>query len=308
MKANDKGAPSARRLCLGTAALLAACLMAASSVRADFSPFTADYSRKYLKVVGLTDDGRLVVFRAGAPRRSRDLGFVQGMQSPDTHLVGIDYRVQDGKLYGVGDGGGVYRFDGIDSGSANGALVNRLVDAAGMPVALQGQYFGVDFNPAADRLRIVSDTGQNLRHNVNAGGVTAVDDPLDYPPGTPLNTAGPTALGVAAAAYTNNDLDAKTGTALFDIDTTRDQLVLQSPPNNGSLAMLGALGLDVSAQAGFDIYSQLRQGVPVANLGFAVLKAGDFAGFYRLSLTTGAVEWLGRLREPVIDIALPLNQ
>jgi hypothetical protein len=33
--------------------------------------------------------------------------------------------------------------------------------------------FGVDFNPAADRLRIISDAGQNLAHNVNAGGVYA---------------------------------------------------------------------------------------------------------------------------------------
>ena len=28
---------------------------------------------------------------------------------------------------------------------------------------LEGENFGVDFNPAANALRIVSDTGQNLR-------------------------------------------------------------------------------------------------------------------------------------------------
>jgi hypothetical protein len=308
MKANDNTARLARKLGLCSLAFLAACLMATSSAQADYQTSTWDYSGKYLKIVGLTDDGRLVTFRAGSPRRTRDLGYVLGLQSPDSYLVGIDYRVQDGKLYGVGNGGGVYRFDGVDAGNAGAVLVNRLVDAAGTPVALQGQYFGVDFNPAADRLRIVSDTGQNLRHNVNTGGITAVDDPLDYPPGTPLNTAGPAALGVAAAAYTNNDLDAKTGTSLFDIDTTRDQLALQSPPNNGSLAMVGALGLDVSPQAGFDVYSQLRGGVAWANMGFAALNASGYTGLYRVSLTTGATEWLGRFREPVIDIAIPLNQ
>jgi Domain of unknown function (DUF4394) len=34
--------------------------------------------------------------------------------------------------------------------------------------ALQRSAFGVDFNPAADRLR-VSDAGQNLRHDANPG-------------------------------------------------------------------------------------------------------------------------------------------
>jgi hypothetical protein len=34
-------------------------------------------------------------------------------------------------------------------------------------VALQGTRFGVDFNPAANRLRVISDLGQNLRHNID---------------------------------------------------------------------------------------------------------------------------------------------
>ena len=44
-----------------------------------------------------------------------------------------------------------------------------------LTIPLDGTVFGVDFNPAADRLRIISDTGQNLRHNVNAGGVTLME-------------------------------------------------------------------------------------------------------------------------------------
>ena len=41
----------------------------------------------------------------------------------DTRLVGIDHRVQDGKLYGVGDAGGVHA---IDADTAAATLVNRL--------------------------------------------------------------------------------------------------------------------------------------------------------------------------------------
>lgn len=53
----------------------------------------------------------------------------------------------------------------IDIDTAAATLVNRC------SVLLTGTSFGVDFNRAADRLRIVSGIGQNLRHNVNVGGV-----------------------------------------------------------------------------------------------------------------------------------------
>jgi hypothetical protein len=38
-----------------------------------------------------------------------------------------------------------------------------------MDVPLDGTFFGVDFNPTVDRLRVISDTGQNLRVNVDTG-------------------------------------------------------------------------------------------------------------------------------------------
>ena len=75
------------------------------------------------------------------------------------------------------------------------------------------------------------------------------------------------ALGVTAAAYTNNDLNQpNTGTTLFDLDTTLDQVVVQSPPGNGILVATGKLGVDAAAASGFDIYSALANGVTVAQL------------------------------------------
>ena len=117
------------------------------------------------------------------PDRTRHIGYVTGLTGTDTALVGIDFRVQDGKLYGVGNGGGVYT---IDTTTAEATFVNALT------VPLAGTSFGVDFNPAADRLRIVSDTGQNLAHNVNDGGVTVANATLTYtaPPATPWCRGG----------------------------------------------------------------------------------------------------------------------
>jgi hypothetical protein len=256
-----------------------------------------DRSITDLRVIGLTDDGRLVSFRARSPERTRDLGFITGLSGTDTALVGIDYRVQNGMLYGVGNGGGVYT---IDPGTAQATFVNALT------VPLVGTAFGVDFNPAADRLRIISDTGQNLAHNVNDGGVTAANGTLTYTP--PPTTAVP-ALGVTAAAYTNNDLNQpNTGTTLFDLDTTLDQVVIQSPPGNGILVATGKLGVDAAAAAGFDIYSLLVNGVTVANFPFATLSVNGKYRFYALSLTTGQAFSLGRFDEAVVDIAVPLNQ
>jgi hypothetical protein len=63
------------------------------------------------RVFGLTSDQRLVRFRLIFPQLEQDIGAVSGLQYPDAFLVGIDFRVQDGQLYGVGNGGGVYTID-----------------------------------------------------------------------------------------------------------------------------------------------------------------------------------------------------
>ena len=242
-----------------------------------------------LVVFGLTNDQLLMKFRECNPSKLDRVGFVIGFQAPDTALVGIDFRVQDGRLYGVGNGGGIYT---IDHNTAVATWVSQLT------VSLSGTNFGVDFNPAADRLRIISDTGQNLRHNI-AGGVTGEDGPLNY-------TAGVTAAGITGAAYTNNDLDPKTGTTLFDIDASLNQVVIQSPPNAGSLAPTGQLTVDANAPIGFDIYTTQQKGGAIDNDGFASLIVGTVPGFYRVNLLTGQASLIDYLNECFIDIAIPV--
>lgn len=280
----------------GAAACLALLLTAGIWQTVLASATDDDRPRHDLTIVGLTDDGRLVSFRARSPHRTKDIGYVSGFIGSDTALVGIDFRVQDGKLYGVGNAGGVYR---IDPRSAEATFVNLLT------VPLAGTVFGVDFNPAADRLRIISDTGQNLAHNVNDGGVTVANGTLTY---TAPPAAAVTALGLTAAAYTNNDLNPNTATTLVDLDTTLDQVVIQSPPGNGILVATGKLGVDAAAAAGFDIYSLVSQGMTVGNFPFATLSVNGRYRFYSVNLTTGQAFSIGRLDDPVIDIAIPLAQ
>jgi hypothetical protein len=127
-------------------------------------------------VVGLTDDQTLVAFASTNPTKLTTLGL-----QADQRLVGIDCRVADSTAFGVGDAGGIYR---LRLGDATATKVSQLT------VPLQGRAFDVDFNPAANRLRVISDTGQNLRHNLDdptgtpPPGVTVADTALTTPPAT----------------------------------------------------------------------------------------------------------------------------
>jgi Domain of unknown function (DUF4394) len=294
----------ARRLMLLAAAAIPFLVPASASAGlGSFCGQRTDFARtSFLTIFGLTADQRLVRFKECQPRRLKEIGTVFGLQDDDTVLVGIDFRVQDGELYGLGDGGGIYI---IDRGTAEAFKMTELT------VDLDGDSFGVDFNPAANALRIISDTGQNLRHPF-AGELqfqTQTDMPLNY-------MAGTNATGVTGAAYTNNDLDSNTGTTLFDIDTMLDQVAIQSPPNNGSLVATGLLTVDADATVGFDIYTRLRKGVAVGNDAFATLAVDGTTGFYRVNQLAGTAILIGNFSrhktddfgDPVIDIAIPLEQ
>ena len=254
----------------------------------------SNVDKSRLRAIGLTSDQRLVSFRVNDPDDADVIGRVSGLQGDDK-LIGIDFRVQDYKLYGVGNAGGVYT---VSTRDAMATKVSQLT------VDLSGTRFGVDFNPAADRLRIVSDNGQNLRHNVNAGGNTVEDTALTLPPATARVS------GISGAAYTNNDLNADTGTALYDLDTNLDQVALQAPANSGQLSPIGKLGVDAASDAGFDIYSSIRSGRATDAVGFASLSVGGRSGLYEVSLITGRVDKRGSFDRDmrVTDIALPLNQ
>ncbi len=168
----------------------------------------------------------------------------------DERVVGIDVRPATGDLYAVSSAGRVFT---VDTRSGRIGNPQALVDAvSGAPVALSGSFYGVDFNPSVDRLRIVSDAEQNLRVNVDTG-MTSTDAALQYPAGDRNAAQDP---AVAAVGYT---FAAPGGpTALYDVDSARDTFALQSPPNAGTLNSIGPVGLDVTAQGGFDIAGQER--------------------------------------------------
>ena len=153
-------------------------------------------------------------------------------------LIGIDVRPADGMLYGVVADGTVVT---IDTASGKATMKSKL-DTMLAP----GTIATVDFNPVADRLRIIGSDGMNLRANVDDGKVTK-DGSLKFADADMHKGKSPK---IVAGAYTNSMKGAKE-TTLYDIDAS-GALVKQAPPNDGLLNSVGMLGMEGSAVA-FDI-------------------------------------------------------
>lgn len=276
--------------------LAAAAAIAAGPAGTSLAASSTSATAASLRAYGITDDGRLMAtFTTDKPEELNWVRRITGLVI-DTFVIGIDFRVQDGKFYAVGNHGGIYT---ISLPTGNQDVIVAKVSQLG--VGLKGTAFGVDFNPAADRLRVISDVGQNLRHNLN-DGTTVADTSLSNGPGSP-------AAGVTAAAYTNNDLNTDTATTLFDINTTTAQIVVQSPANNGLLAPTGALGTPVATNAGLDVYSDLSGGKTVSNSAFAtiVIPSGD-ATLNTVDLLTGvATPVSAPFPLTITDIAVSLD-
>lgn len=234
-------------------------VLAASAVAASLvlpaSGVSAQTSRPTL--YGLTTTNRIVTVSPGSSTFATNDVAVTNLAAGE-QLIGIDRRPIGGLIHAVAKAAnGTGRLLTVDTTTGVSTNVAALVTAplvAGdprTPIVLSGTEFGFDFNPQADALRIVSDTGQNLRVIPSTRGaipLLAGDTFTD----TPLNVDGNPATGVIAAAYTNN-VPMAPSTLLFDIDTRRDVLVKQTPPNDGTLMTVGSLRFPLGSVAGFDI-------------------------------------------------------
>lgn len=203
------------------------------------STATATHATNGDTLYGVTAGNRLVTFNSDNPCVIAWGSSIIGMQ-PREQVLGIDFRPANNKLYALGSSSRLYV---IDPATAQATVVGTQP----FSVTLSGTAFGFDFNPTVDRIRVVSNSGQNLRLHPDTGAVAAMDKPLNY---TGAPQVKPLAVG---AGYTNPDTDPNTGTALYDIDAAFDLVALQSPPNDGVLSIVGELKFGVTGLTGFDI-------------------------------------------------------
>ncbi len=221
----------------------------------------------------LSTSNALLIFNPQSPASGVVSKQLSGMQMGEA-IIGIDFRPANGQLYALGSTSRIYTINASSGAAAAvGMLMTAPMGGTPQPLALSGTLFGFDFNPAVDRIRIVSNTGQNLRVNPNTA-VALVDSMLN--PGTP---------GVTAAAYENN-VAGTTATTLFVMDTNTDKLYRQDPPNAGTLVEIGSLGVTVSGSNGFDIGG-------MSNTGYALLNSAANTKLYTINRTTGAATSVG---------------
>ncbi len=223
----------------------------------------------------MTSTGRLVTFDREAPELDTAIA-ITGLQSGET-VLGIDIRAggaTPGQLYALGSTGRVYTVDTTTGvATQKSVLAADAGDSTDAFTQLSGTEFGLDFNDAADRLRVVSDTGQNLRIDVDSGA-TITDSALSR-------------TGVNGAAYTNAFAAACRATAYY-IDSTTDELLTTADPNGGVLTTVGPLGVDATAVSDFEIASDTA-----GNKGYAVLVVGGAATSYEIDLATGTAATAG---------------
>ena len=239
-----------------------------------------------LDLIGLTANNQLLMMTDSKPGAARALD-ITGV---DTKVLGIDIRPADLALYAVTASGTIYTIDTTSGAATRISKISERLEAVDNLV--------VDFNPQADRLRVMASNGQNLRVNVETGAAV-IDGRLSY---DKADKHAGTKPGVLAGAYINSYKGTKF-TQLFDMDSKTGMYVVQDPPNDGVLKTVGPTGLAAGVKIeAIDIFTDPKDEYH----GFAV--AGG--ALYTFPVAKGMMTRVGKIASPagadVIDIASPV--
>ena len=252
----------------------------------------------------------LISFHPASPTVANTIA-ITNLAAGET-LVGIDFRPQNGMLYGLGvnAAANTATLYGISTRTGFAFVVGGVpgqiafttdgVTAVDLPdPATVGYSF--DFNPVADRIRVTTDSGLNFRINPNSGlPIDGDAGTLGTNPDGAINTGSTSADG---AAYTNNQPNSVV-TTLYTLDSVTNSLFIQSPPNAGTQTLgqtvtLNGSPLDFSSATGFDIASGVNAAAPdtpvVSGSALALLTVGGTTALYSIDLTTAAATLVGNL-------------
>jgi hypothetical protein len=199
------------------------------------SSFAATGAQAAGWIVGLVGGNSLVTIDPA----TRKVTTKVDIKGANGSVAGFDVRPADGMLYVITSDGTIGTID-VKSGLITKKSKLSQLWKAGTTT--------IDFNPVADKLRVMSSEGVNARVNVDDGQVT-VDGGHKYKDGD-VN-AGKKAK-VIAGAYSNSKKGA-TATTLYNIDAATGALVTQTPPNDGVLNTVGPLGIALNEPVAFNI-------------------------------------------------------
>jgi len=215
-------------------------------------------------------------------------------------IIGADIRPNDGLIYAVtrdaGNAGRLYTIAADGAATLVASLAADPNDTSSAYSALDGTHFALDFNPIPDRLRLVSNTGQNLRLSVAATAASPTVPPtLAAPAGsvttdTALTTAGGAMAraGITAAAYTNSLAGgnaASLNTTLYALDSVLNSLTrIGADPGNGTAGDAGNPNSGI-----VNAVAELRVANPDGTPSATVIDIGDATGFEIVGTTGQAL-------------------
>ncbi|WP_223651512.1 DUF4394 domain-containing protein [Hymenobacter psoromatis] len=253
----------------------------------------------------------LVTFAATAPGTFTATVPVTGFTAGQA-IVGIDVRPNTGQVFALGYAATGTQVQLYIINPTTGAAT-AVGPALTLNLGTTTSRIGFDFNPTVDRIRVTAGNQADFRLNPNNGALAATDGTLAYA-ATDAN-AGQTP-GVGSSAYTNSYIGT-TATTLYDLDEANSSLVIQNPPNNGTLVTVGPLGVatnGVSQASDLDIYFDATTGINVAYLTTAISTSPTAATstLYTVNLTTGAATAVGAIGTgplvAVTDIAFAIDR
>lgn len=235
-------------------------------------------------IYALNDANQLLQLNVQNPGTPQSTLVITGVNvASGERILSIDFRPATGQLYGVSNQSRIFVINPTTAEA-------RPLTTASFTPGISGSVVGIDFNPSVDRIRLVTNTGQDLRLHPETGLVVATDGSIN----------GAVGAMISEVAYTNNNAGVTT-TTLYDIDPATDRLYIQNPPNNGTLTDVGSLGLDISGAAGFDIS-------PNDNTqGLVAVQFNGASELDQINLTTGRLQKLGSLPGTIIGLAIPTN-
>lgn len=236
-------------------------------------------------LTAVTAGNKLLTFNHGTPGTLDSGMSIWGMPAGES-IVGIDYRTSDGQLYGLGNKGHLYLLD-VKKGMAKAKATLHGESFT----ALEGGAFGFSFGPG-EKLRVVSDAGQNLSVDPDSGAVQ-VDASLD--------TAKVSAV---AAAYTTVPNGPFPPTLYVLNSKSKDgEIASTLAPAGGKLLAVGALGSEIGKAGGFDVRGNESEGVAYAA---AAAPDATSSKLYLVKLSAGSAKGLGTIGggEKVVGLAI----
>jgi len=222
---------------------------------------------------------------------------VTGLLSGE-HLEGIDYRPATGVLYGVGfiQSTGSARLYTINTITGFATLVGN----GAFHSTIGFSIVGMDFNPVVDRIRLISNSGINLRVNPNDATVISDTRPA-FAPGDVHSFNFPLSL-----AYSNNHAGA-TSTTLYGIVSGNGPFLATVGSINGTPVSPNSGQMFTVGQTGLGGYFSLQQGMDISPSGTAYMVVDNDNVLYSVDVSTGHATSLGTFPtgSVITDLSVP---